>query len=549
MSIAVFALALLLQVPPPGAQNPAAVKPTGRIAGQVTDAATGKPLGDGTLRLIRWEGGRGTQAAGRTDSQGRFEFHDLPPGSYQLTVAVDRYVGLEFGQRVPTEPGKRIELSDGQQFDKADIALSRTGAIEGRLIDEFGDPVPGVTVQIARVTYAAGKTRLMPATGVTVRPTDDLGRFRMFNLPPGDYYVLALAGPFASTGADDPSGFAPTYFPGTRIATQAQAVHLGYSQDLGDISFPLMPAPMETVSGVVVDASGQPVPKPSVLLMQTNGGDVRAMIMARLAGEADGTFVFRNVAPGSYVIQAFGQPQGGGSLASSPFGSRVLTLAESNVSDLVVRISSATARGHISFEGAAPLPTTASVRIAPTQVEFVSSPIMGGGFPPNVIRDDWTFEVSNMNGRRVVRVNIGSSVWMLKRVTLDGKDVTDEPVDFTQGDVNGLEITLTSNAAMITGTVTDNGAPATNYGVVVFAEDSAKWAWPSRFLAVAGMTQGGGFRVAGLPAGAYRVVALPANELADAQDPAVLSKLVVFATSVLVSDGETQTIALKLIKR
>ncbi|HKV98175.1 MAG TPA: hypothetical protein VJN96_00050 [Vicinamibacterales bacterium] len=50
-------------------------------------------------------------------------------------------------------------------------------------------------------------------------------------------------------------------------------------------------------------------------------------------------------------------------------------------------------------------------------------------------------------------------------------------------------------------------------------------------------------------AGAYRVVALPASEIADAQDPEVLTKLTVFATSVLVGEGETQTVALKLVKR
>ena len=142
-----------------------------------------------------------------------FPFAELFGGSYQVNVTAEHYVGLEFGQRAPGKQGRRIELAEGMQFDKADFALPRTSAVEGRLVDEFGDPVPGVTIQVARVVVAAGKRRLMPVSSGTIatRPSDDLGQFRVFNLPPGDYYALALSGPFA--GADDPSGFAPHVLP------------------------------------------------------------------------------------------------------------------------------------------------------------------------------------------------------------------------------------------------------------------------------------------------------------------------------------------------
>jgi hypothetical protein len=307
---------------------------------------------------------------------------------------------------------------------------------------------------------------------------------------------------------------------------------------------------MSTLSGKIVDASGQASPGATVVLAPTTGGDVRAMIMARIPSEPDGTFTFRNVSPGSYVIQAYGRPAGGnGSLAVAPFGYAAFDVADGGRSDLVIKTGASSARGHISFEGSAPKPAPGSVRVAPAQVEFVSAPFVGGGLPPGVVHDDWTFEVNNMNGRRVFRLNIGASGWILKSVTLGGKDITDEPIDFSRGDVDSLEITLTSNVATIAGTVTDNGAPATGYGVVVFAEDNTKWAFPSRFLAVGAANQTGGFRVTGLPAGAYRVVALPASEIADAQDPEQLAKLTVFATSVLVGEGETQTVALKLLKR
>ena len=106
-------------------QNPQTppVKGTGKISGLVTDGTSGKPIAGATVRMIRWEGGRGTQASGRTGADGRFSFAELFGGSYQVNVTAEHYVGLEFGQRAPGEPGRRIELAEGMQFDKADFAL------------------------------------------------------------------------------------------------------------------------------------------------------------------------------------------------------------------------------------------------------------------------------------------------------------------------------------------------------------------------------------------------------------------------------------------
>lgn len=546
-----FALILSLMLASPAVlQTPQTppVKNTGRISGQVSDGVSGKAIAGASVRLVRWAGGMGSQSYGRTDADGRFTFPDLPPGSYQVNVTADRYVGLEFGQRAQNEPGRRIELGDGMQFDKADVALARTSAVEGRLMDEFGEPVPGVTVQIARVVVAAGKRRLAPISGgaIATRPSDDLGQFRVFNLPPGDYYVLALSGPFA--GADDPSGFAPTYYPGTRVATQARAIHLDSGSEVRDLSFVLATSPMAAISGSIVDASAQPVPGANLMLFQTTGGDVRALIMARMTADADGSFLFRNVAPGSYVIQAFGRPQGGGNLARAPFGSLALDVPDDGRSDLVVQIGGATARGHISFEGSAAPPRPGVVAVYPPSADFITAPV-GGGPPQTVTRDDWTFEVNNMSGRRYIRVNVGAPGWVLKRVTLNGRDITDEPVDFRKGDIDGLEVTLTNTAATVTGTVTDGAAPATGYGVLVFSDDQAKWTFPSRFIAAGGPNQQGVFRVTGLPPGSYRVIALPANEVADAQEPETLARLIPLSAGVVVGEGETQTVALKLVKR
>ena len=549
MSLQLAALALSIVA---AIQNPQAAPPpagTAKISGLVTRSDTNQALADVTIRLVRWEGGLGQQIPSqRTEADGRFTFEGLRAGEYVLTFSAEAFVTLEFGQRRPLEAGRRIQLQESEHFAKADISLPPTTAIEGRLLDEFGDPAPGMTVQAARVQYAAGKRRLMPIGGTTpARPTDDLGQFRIFNLPPGDYYLMALSGPFA--GPDGPSGFAVTYFPGTRVPTEARPVHLDVGQDATGIAIQLVPAPMATVSGVLTDEAGKPIPG-DVMFLQMSGGDVRSLIMGRHPAGPDGVFTFRNVAPGTYVIQAYGRPVGGGNLGRSPFGFLPLTVSDgSDLTGLTLRVpTGATARGKIILDGDAAPPAPARVLVSPVPINFVSAPV-GGGPPNRITRDDWTFEVSNMSGIRTVNVIVGSPEWFLKKVTLAGKDITDAAIDFQHGDVDGLEVTLTSRGPTLGGTVTDDDKPAADYSVIAFADDPARWVFPSRYFAQGRPGQQGNFRIQGLPPGNYLAVALPSVQGTEWQDPEFLQQYLGVATRVSLAEGETKTVSLKLIRR
>ena len=68
--------------------------------------------------------------------------------------------------------------------------MPRGSVIAGRIVDEFGDAIPDVSVTAMRQTWQNGRRRLVPASG-RVAQTNDLGQFRIYGLPPGDYYVSA----------------------------------------------------------------------------------------------------------------------------------------------------------------------------------------------------------------------------------------------------------------------------------------------------------------------------------------------------------------------
>ena len=141
---------------------------------------------------------------------------------------------MQYGQRRPSESGTPIELGDGQTLDKIAIALPRGSVLGGRITDEFGEPVANASVTAWRYGYAGGARRMMPAGQNARDTTDDQGQFRLFGLPPGDYYVSATlrgGGPEVTDPMGELSGYAATYYPGTTNVAEAARITLAVSQE------------------------------------------------------------------------------------------------------------------------------------------------------------------------------------------------------------------------------------------------------------------------------------------------------------------------------
>ncbi len=520
---------------------PASLSGTGKIAGRVTRADNARPLPAATVTLAWFEGGRLTRRGSATDTEGRFEIAGLGPGSYQVTVTADGFLDREFGWTRAAPFGRRIDLARGESFDQANVAMPAPGAIEGRVLDEFGDAVADVLVQLATVQFIAGSGRLVPVGGrVSPRPSDDTGAFRIFNLRPDDYYVMALSGPFAPDS--DLGGFALTLYPGTRTATDARPMPVNAGGDTLGVVFSLVPGLVSNVTGAVVDTAGDPVENATVLLRPMSGGDVRVLTRpAQARTNAAGQFSFRNVPEGSYAMQA-----SGGLVDTFGFTTIDVSGPETRSVGIEVR-PCAFLRGRATFEGNAPRPALRDVRINWNTAELQSAPyeVLAR---QTTWRADGTFEVPCVYGFSIVSAAIASSPWTVSRITLAGRDVTDALVDFRRGDVEGVEITFTDRAASIAGTVMDGVRPAADYAVVIFAADRLKWQYPTRFVMVGRPNQQGGFRVTGVPAGSYLAVALPQVDNTGWQDPQFLETLVSVATPFNVENGQSRALALKLVR-
>jgi protocatechuate 3,4-dioxygenase beta subunit len=532
------------------ARAAADAKGTASIRGRVVAADTGRPLVGVSMTAVS----DAVRRQATTDRAGVFGWNDLPAGQYRVTVnMVTGYLPVAFHGDPETGGGEDITITDGESFDKADFRLLRGGVIAGRIVDEAGEPIEGVQVQALSVQYAAGLERLTPVEGGTSRSkrTDDLGRYRVFGLPPGEYHVAATAGAFngSASNADLATGYAVTYYPGTPDPAVGERVKVSAAQETPGVDFALVPARAFELSGRVVDASGTPAVA-TVVMMPGASGTIGITSM-KLAG-ADGVFTFTGVTPGKYVLQTLPAPPPppGASLqpgSGMTFASQVVSVAGDTRNVLVQGKAPCAVTGTFEFEGAQPAFKPRDLRVTARPTDFVRAPAMGAGYP-QTIRDDWTFELRQMWGPRIIDVAAPPG-WALKAVKLAGLDVTDKPIDFERDNVGRLQIVLTNQVTEVSGVVTEEGKPVRNAAVIVFASDRARWDFQSRFLRLATTDENGRYRIAGLPPDEYRAIALARVRTgAGWQRPAFLDPLFRDSSRVTLGAGEKATLDLKIVK-
>ena len=284
---------------------------TGRIRGRVLSADTGTPVRRASVRLF----GADASRSAVTDAQGRYEFVDLPDGRFTVMAAKAGYVNVQYGQTRPFESGKPIELADKQVIDKADIVMPRGSAIVGRIVDETGEPVAEAQVSVLRQQWMGGRRRLVNAGRFA--QTNDLGQFRLYGLPPGEYYVTASmrngdgpmfdmpGGPIATRAAAPATGYAPTYYPGTAAAGEAQKIAVAIGQESQGIDFPLVPVRLARITGIVLNSEGRPA-EGTMVMMTSSRLEAAMMTSGGARTNREGAFTLNDVAPGDYVLQVRG---------------------------------------------------------------------------------------------------------------------------------------------------------------------------------------------------------------------------------------------------
>jgi hypothetical protein len=521
------------------AKNSDPNKGTGIIRGHIL-LANGRPARRASIQLVS----RGTRATAAGDD-GAYEFTDLPADSYRMSAGKPGYLVLEYGQSRAFERGKVITLRDGEKIEKIDITLPPSGAISGRIADENGEPLEGVTVRLLQMQFMANRRQLVDVSAAGSRRTDDTGQYRLFGVPPGQFVVMASVTDRASDQqpGDDLilPGYAPTYYPGATEVSQAQAVGLGLSQELGGVDFSLAQAPTARLSGVAVDSRGLPA---RVLLDRSRRSGGFGELPRRGTVGPTGEFHFDDVPPGEYVLQALGPRNTNESEAD--FATTYVTIDGQSVPGVqLAALSGSSLSGRVTFEGLDGNAKAPAIRLSAWPTDFDRSPMLTGEIATTLAGDGGRFAIAGLHGPRRLRVVNAPSDWSLKAVRVNGSDVTDDIFSFGMraDSLADVEVVVTNRGPSVTGTAADaQGHPAVDYSVVAFSTDPQKWYQRSRFMNYARPDHTGSFTVSGLAPGSYFVVAMDTLQGAEGwgewQDPEFLRAISASATRVTLADGQ-----------
>ena len=582
MRIAVLSLALLFALAShsdaqvgsaqPGAQTPPPSQPgqpqrmparplrpgetppkgTAVIKGQVRSDGTGAPVRRAQVRAMSMEARGG--GVTNTDGNGNFEIKDLPAGRYTVSVMKGGFAQAQFGQRRPGDMGTPIELADGQTAEKVNFVLTRGGVISGTVVDDGGEPMAGAQVAAMLFQFMQGSRRLVPARsdGSTDR-TDDKGNFRLFGLPPGDYFISAsnrtnnfMAAGMTSTEQD---GFAPTYYPGTPNVTEATRITVKGGQEINGANISMIVARLARVRGRALNSRGEPAS--GTMAMLSPADPFASMMMTGMNNAmigADGTFEFANVAPGRYNlnVRASGMQNPNAEFAVLP-----VTVSNEDIDNVIITTyTGAIARGVVVTDDGSPPP------FRPEQVQVFAAMFEPGPMfmPPgqNRINDDYTFEMTGLFDRRRFNASAGmgpAGGWYLKAVLFDGQDITDSGAEFAPGRTyDGLQIVFTQKATDLSGLVTDDrGKPVLDATVIVFPSNRDRWNYLSRYIRTMRPDTNGHFTTKNLPpAEDYLIIAVQNLEQGQGSDPEFLTRAREEAKAFSLNEGETKAVDIKL---
>jgi hypothetical protein len=552
--------------PPRDNRQPSAQTDSAIVRGRVVAADTGRPLRRARVTFSAFELGRDGRTTS-TDLDGTYEVTDLPAGRYIIRVARSGYLGLQYGQRRPLEQGRPLQLADKQVVEHVDFMLPRTSVIRGQIGDELNEPVAGVNLIAMRMTYWQGRRRMVPVGAPT--QTDDGGEYRLTNLSPGTYFVMAQlrdTWTVRTNGATQAMGYAPTYFPGTANVADARRVTVGVGQIAAGTDFSLIPGRAANLSGTAVDSVGRPLTNRPVMMVQPLVGPGFGILMAggSTTTDAEGSFTISNVPPGQYKLQTQTTRQTQTvqgtvlEVATMP-----ITVDGNDATNLALRTTMGwMASGRVTTENGGP-PEAPRERfgIIARLVDTDQSPFGGAPPPPpppggsgvivdsGRVKDDWTFAVTPIFGAARLRVSLPDG-WGVKSILQDGRDISDAVVELQSGEeLPGVQVIVTNRVTSVGGQVVDGkGAALTDGTVIVFADDPDKWSEDSRWVRAVRTDAQGQYQVRGLPPGEYLAVALEYAEDGIWNDPDYLGSLRRDAPKLTLHESEASTLSLRLPK-
>ncbi len=512
----------------------------------------------------------------RTDDRGEFRAGNLVAGNYVLhtqrgyelvSLAQDGSAAARAAReqqaqaplsdivQVAAGPGEQVDVLLTHAAPSVEFSFSEGGAITGTLVDEHGEPAEGYRVTL-RPLGETGPFH-MGVTGVS----DDRGQYRVFQVPPGRYVVMATSAAVPELAPVETWPLLPVYYPGRLNPVEAVALTVERNSETPGIDMAVPTARGARIFGQVSPAgaaAGMRVTVWPSAGFRATVVDVRGTTVA-----ADGSFEVRNLPPGNYVVQALSPVVNDRPSPETDFrfASQTLIVNTEDIGPITVAPApTSTIRGRFVFEGDPAGVTISDVRLAVLPADPTLSPDPGmtrGAIAIAVAEPrEWRFRISALFGPTRFGVRRVPDGWWLKAVRVGGVDAAIEPATFgaPSNSRDDVEIVLAPTAAAIAGRLVERDRQAVDvYTVIAFSTDRDRWFEGSSYVKSTTSRSDGSFLVPGLPPGDYYIAAIEYSELdPTAQEvlhPDTLAALASSAHRVTLGEREAARIEARLLPR
>ncbi len=535
----------------PSPTEPIDPKKLGAIEGQVTNGVTGEAQRRVNLTLRPMMMGIGSVGGGPiappttyaavTDAEGKFRIDRIDPGTYMLQTEKQGFVRQSYNSRQSLGSNTPLVVTAGMEMKEVNFKLTPHAIVTGRILDDEGEPLANIILQVFRSVRIRGKQQLTPVGG---GQSSDTGEFRIANLAPGRYWLNASDRNrrmmMGETAVRNPNGkpeeeIVTTYYPSSIDEAGARPIELTAGQTLNAIDIRMKRAPVYRVRGKI--EGPPPLRNYRVMLMprertqfMMNFGYNNGMV------KDDGSFEIGSVTPGAYDIAA--TPSNG---MMRILGRSPVDVARDHVENIVVTVIPAiTLRGQIRVDGEFQ-GTLSNARIMLNTEGFMFN-------NPNAVADEkgaFTIENASPEKYRPMVNNLPQGLW-LKSVQSGGTEVIDTGLDLSSGASGPIEIVLGVGTGTLTGTVTDSKQqPAPGIFVTLIPDPLRE----QRFdlLRTVPSNQTGQFTLNNIPPGEYKLYAWDTSDQSSVTDPEFIKPYETRAKRITIKPGGSEQVTLNAI--
>jgi len=469
----------------------------GSFEGTVVNQSGGQPVPGVHVRLLAggFEGIKAVYGA-ISDKAGHFSIASLQPGEYMLAAERTGFLLVIPKSDSPRLPS--VQVKPGQTIRDFRLEMALRAVLAGRVVDEFGDPVPKLTVEAIPETGSAPV--LFSSSLVTY--TDDRGEFRIVTAP-GKFYVKAAPQTMrdepAETRTDGTSDavYGPTFYPSAASKERGAAIEAKAGNDITGLEIRLLRQRTMSISGMVTG-----IPDHAGLATVYMRYAATAEQLSGLRGtlcDAAGKFTFARLPAGSYGLYAIY------SSGSRPFQSATVKVELESADQAGVELALHSGEGLSGTLQVAGLPAEKrTVRLEPVdRYGYLAGPLSGA------VDSDGTFQIANvMAGKYRVVVEPLPGNGYVKTVQVDGAATPGDIVDVSRG-VRGarVKVLAAAGAGQLSGRVRDkDGQPIVNSSTMVFLMADPKLITEDEMTRVT--SPDGSYSRSGIRPGKYHLFAL-----------------------------------------